>query len=136
MPATRPAPTLTVTLPIPSGQLGPNGRAHWRKKHELFKAAKNIGMIHLRAVANSQLYFWPMDRQMNLDVLWVAKQQQHLPDVDNLMARLKPYLDGGQGVLYENDRQVQVRSIRREVGSNPRVELTFEAAVQEGGDGT
>jgi Holliday junction resolvase RusA-like endonuclease len=127
---------ICVTLPIPSGQLGPNGRVHWRKKHELFKAAKyeaHYAIWPLLVERKHTTWTGPVD----VDILWVVKSKAHICDVDNLMARVKPYFDGGQSAgLYENDRQVQVRSIRREVGSNPRVELTFEAVAQEGGDGT
>lgn len=128
MPAPR---TLTVTLPIPSGQLGPNGRAHWGEKNRLFQAAKQEAfteMYRLLGPLAFGLLRSPLQGAVNLDVLWVAKQQNHLPDVDNLLARLKPYLDAGQQVaLYENDKQVQIRSIRREVGKPARVELCFEA---------
>lgn len=128
MPAPR---TLRVTLPIPSGQLGPNGRAHWRKKHELFQEAKYEAFVamyrSLGPVAFGTLRS-PWTCPINLDVLWVVKNPAHICDIDNLCARIKPYLDAGQQVMfYENDRQVQIRSIRREVGKVARVELCFEA---------
>lgn len=130
MPRARAAATrLTVTLPIPSGQLGPNGRVHWRKKHQLFQQAKAEAWVLLHRELLRQEMLRPLWRgAVQVDVLWVAKQQNHLPDADNALARLKHVFDAGQAVmLYENDRQVQIRSIRREVGRLARVELTFEA---------
>jgi Holliday junction resolvase RusA-like endonuclease len=125
-----PRRSLTVVLPIPSGQLGPNGRVHWRKKHNLFQEAKSAAWVEFHNARTGPTWQGPV----HLDLLWVAQRQQWLPDVDQALARCKAYLDAGQGMVYMNDRQVQVRSIRREVGSNPRVELTFEAVAQEGGD--
>lgn len=122
---------LTVTLPIPSGKIGPNGRVPWRKKHLLFQTAKSVAffeMYRLFGPLAMGLLRSPLQGTVYLDVLWVVKNPAHIPDSDNLVARLKPYLDAGQQMaLYENDRQVQIRSIRREVGKPARVELTFES---------
>jgi Holliday junction resolvase RusA-like endonuclease len=127
-----PRRSLTVVLPIPSGQLGPNGRVHWRVRHGEFQRYKWEATCHIRNVPFVSRMDAPWQGAVQVDVLWVARQSNHLPDVDNLIARCKPYLDAGQAArLYANDRQVQIRSIRREVGKEPRVELTFSSEGEE-----
>ena len=125
MPASR---TLRVTLPIPSGQLGPNGRAHWRKKHALFQQYKQyayVEMLCLFTVQDVEPPHWA--GTVWVDLTWQVSSRAHIPDVDNALARCKAYLDAGQAAgIYKDDRQVQMRSIIRRVGKPSQVELTFE----------
>ncbi len=119
---------ISVVLPIPSGQLGPNGRVHWRKRHTLFQEAKYIARWDNLTAMRAEGGAFPWTGPVFVDLLWVTKSAAHIPDSDNALGRVKAYLDGGQDAgLYENDRQVSVRSIRRDVGTPARVELTFES---------
>lgn len=99
-----------IDLPWPAVELSPNARCHWRVKAEAFKAAKSIAYLEtLNAVGHVagtkdqlqlSLQFYPPDRRKY--------------DADNLLARIKAYIDGFSQALSINDSQFNPIIIRRE----------------------
>lgn len=63
---------------------------------------------------------WPTDGSYQVDVT-VRHSSKRPPDLDNI---LKTVLDGLQGVLYEDDRQVARVTCARKPGSSDLVSIT------------
>ena len=67
---------------------------------------------------------WPTDRQYKVSVWFYHQNRRALADVDNL---LKSILDGCQGSLWTNDKQVsEVHAWRMFDKDRPRVEVEVE----------
>jgi len=74
---------------LPDPMLSPNKRPHWRKKHKHASLAKEEAM--LRAIKAGR----PMNpyEKSHITVTFVAKDKRRR-DPDNLIASMKPYIDG------------------------------------------
>ena len=118
-----------ITLPCPPSVLGGNGRGGWRGKHHAFQQVKrDAGLMMRDRLAKAGL--WPFPEPVftgvvTLSVEWSTPNRAHFPDVDQLVARLKPILDAAQeGNIYANDRQVELGAVTRVVGPR-QVTVTF-----------
>lgn len=111
---------LTLTLPWPSAKLNPNRSkgVHWaatsglRKKaradaHLLTLGAMNAGRVPRGAVGLIAL------------TITFVQPDRRARDRDNLLAALKPSLDGLADALGVNDAQFDPVVLRREFGGKP-----------------
>lgn len=82
---------ITIRIPaVPTRDLSPNGRAHWRKKHRASQEIKNITMWAMKSYYLDMLPDTPW--QMNYTVAWGFGMKRW--DDDNLIAGLKAIRDG------------------------------------------
>lgn len=80
--------TVTFTVPLPSGKLGPNGRAHWREQARLKADYQEAVWIAAYADMNA-----PEDCPWAKAAVRYDWYSTHEPDADNAIARMKPALD-------------------------------------------
>ena len=90
--------TVEFFVPFPGSALSPNARGHWSKKAKAAKAYRNecgwtakcagIGKIDAQTLDVSMTFFPPSKRRY---------------DLDNLIARMKPGLDGIADVVGIDD---------------------------------
>lgn len=96
-----------ITIPIPPATLSKNGRAHWRTKHRAFQEAKDNAYAALCEELGA-LQVGDAGRLV-LDVIWRYSNQSHIPDADNIIARLSPAMDAAQFIgLVDNDRDISI----------------------------
>ena len=82
---------ITVRVPaVPTRELSPNGRVHWRKKHRVAQELKQITMWAMKSHYLDVLPDTPW--QMNYTVAWGFGMKRW--DDDNLIAGLKALRDG------------------------------------------
>ncbi len=109
---------LTVILPIPSYNMSPNGRGHWRKTSKLKQSAKVLARLSVLqvltgnpppcAIAYTLAYYWPATHR----------------DDDNAIASCKAYLDGIASALGIDDRTLRFRALIHNADrKTPRVEI-------------
>ena len=119
--------SLTVTLPLPTQILGPNGRAGWRAKHKAFQAAKTLAYCEFVNLMPNGRPEWP--DPISVIAKWYYKFGQP-PDIDNAISRLKVYGDSAEAAgVFLNDNQIirwDVTFVR--TTDEPHIELTFERA--------
>lgn len=121
--------TLELLLPVPDNIIGGNSRGYSRWKSKAFRQAK----VHAEGIIRATFINarrWPLVKPffvgpVTMDVEWSTPNPAHFPDVDNLVARLKPYLDAGEAQnVYTNDKQVELGTVTRVKGKR-QVTLTF-----------
>lgn len=123
---------IAVTLPWPSSKLNPNsskGR-HWASTSALRKQARNDALWTTKGAMLQRLLeklpvidFGP--GAVSLTVTFVQPDRR-ARDRDNLLAALKPSLDGVADALGINDSQFDPVTIKREFGGKPgmvRIEI-------------
>ena len=97
---------MTIRLPyLPSRVLSPNGRVHWRTKYAAAQSMKNDVMALVMEQGRPAS---PFPKAL-LTIRWEAKDNRRR-DLDNLLASMKPALDGlvAAGVL-EDDSAMRLR---------------------------
>ncbi len=116
-------------LPWPSAKLNPNQSKglHWGATSALRKKARNDA-AWLAKVAMSQHLLLGFDFGVGAVQLTVTfiQPDRRARDRDNLLAALKPSLDGVADALGLNDSQFDPVTIRREYGAKPgsvRIEI-------------
>lgn len=78
----------TILLPWPSRDLSPNSRVHWSKKAKAAKAARMYAFVRTlesKAMAG--------DGKVTLAVEFVKPSRRRM-DLDNMLASIKPMIDG------------------------------------------
>lgn len=114
---------LRITLPWPDAKLNPNRSKgmHWAGTAALRKKAReDAWRISSRALAFKTALstgFQPLGTHA-LSITFVQPDKR-ARDRDNLLAALKPSLDGMADALGINDSQFDPITIRREYGSKP-----------------
>ena len=98
--------TFHLTLPVPDQVLSPNARPHWAVKRRAVKAARELAWGEARA-----RWCWhgaPM-RRVRLALFWTIIGRR-CPDLDNLNASCKAYLDGiaDAGVIADDSARTVV----------------------------
>lgn len=93
-----------ITLPLPNKALSPNARVHWRSKANAVSEARWLAGEKARvAMAVVGTGTWTRARYTATFIFPDRRSR----DLDNLMAMLKPYLDGiADAGLVENDRSL------------------------------
>ena len=111
-----------INLPLPSKELSPNARGHWKSKLAIKNKAKCDAYYITKGEHSS---FTQSDR---LDCqLIVTKRTKALYDLDNIAATCKDYFDGVFMALGLDDSQIdRLTVIRGKIGeNNPGVVLTI-----------
>jgi hypothetical protein len=111
-------------LPWPSAKLNPNRSKglHWAATSTLRKDARHVAMLLTR-------HAMPASTQPLGDVpltITFVQPDRRARDRDNLLAALKPSLDGVADALGINDSRFEPVVIRREYGAKPgsvRIEI-------------
>lgn len=120
---------IAVTLPWPDPKLNPNRSkgVHWAATSKLRKDARTGAWQLTRVAASKTPWFSGAERAeaVPLTVTFIQPDRR-ARDRDNLLAALKPSLDGVADALGINDAQFDPVTIRREYGEKPgavRIEI-------------
>jgi crossover junction endodeoxyribonuclease RusA len=120
---------IAFTLPWPNAKLNPNRSkgVHWAATSNLRKAARTGAWQLARVAASKSTWFDGVERTgaIPLTVTFIQPDRR-ARDRDNLLAALKPSLDGVADALGVNDAQFDPVTIRREYGEKPglvRIEI-------------
>ena len=122
---------MIITLPWPDSRLNPNQSKgmHWAATASLRKSAKASGhfltMKALRETGAVRAGFQKAPAPVPLTITFVQPDRR-ARDRDNLLAALKPALDGVANALGINDSEFEPITIKREYGGKPgsvRVEI-------------
>jgi Holliday junction resolvase RusA-like endonuclease len=92
--------SIQISVPLPSKELSPNARVHWRVKAKATKSARQhsgtLGLAHGR----------PMWKSANVRCVFTFGDKRPR-DKDNLLASMKAYFDGlADAGIIENDSQL------------------------------
>lgn len=82
--------TYAISLPWPSPKLSPNARVHWRKKADASKTARHAAAMLTRAAIGPKKPGW---EHVSLAITFCPPDRRRR-DADNLIASLKPSMDG------------------------------------------
>lgn len=99
---------ITIIVSIPHASLSPNGRSHWRTKARIASEARSAAHWLAKDAA----------RKIKADLPWQAAtynihvrfKTARFQDQDNLIASLKPTLDGMCDAIGMNDRNLTLGS--------------------------
>lgn len=110
---------IEFTLPFPSTKLNPNQSKgmHWAATSKLRKDARQFAFVQARHVCCGQALFGDAG-DVALTVTFVMPDRR-ARDRDNLLAALKPSLDGVAEAIGVNDSRFEPITIRREFGARP-----------------
>jgi len=120
---------VTIVLPLPTGLMLPNRKAHWKAKREAFVTAKQLAW----ATALEAVMRIPGWRPISSCVVQYTfyGPDHRLRDPDNYAAACKPYLDGlvAAGLLLDDSNRVIKNSSGRfgqpdDKGPRTEVEIT------------
>ena len=122
-----------IQIPIPPATLSKNsGYGQWWTYHRAFKTAKQnayaalceeLGALQVGSVG-----------PLVIDAIWRYSNASHIPDADNMIARLSPVLDAAQFIgLVENDKDIQIGKLTaaRCRKGEERVMVRFRRAADE-----
>ncbi len=113
---------MKIVLPWPDAKLNPNRSkgAHWASTSTLRKQARNYAFWSTRGAMLQWLAECkqPLTGPQSLTITFVQPDRR-ARDRDNLLAALKPSLDGVADALGINDSQFDPITIRREYGAKP-----------------
>ena len=108
----------TITLPLPSRNLSPNGRLNWRIVAGFKKQARRLAALE----AFDQLEDFAL-KGYRLDFYWPTKRRR---DKDNAAAMCKAYLDGVADCTGQDDSEWDFDGVRFAIDrDNPRLEIVF-----------
>ncbi len=118
---------LTFQLPLPDRALSPNSRNHWAVKSKAVKAARATAKEEAGRVLSDARMDAPRWKVARMDVVVFLGPRNKQPDPDNLIASLKPYIDGlADAGIVENDKNLwPERPEIRRVERLPRIEITI-----------
>ncbi len=122
----------TVSLPIPSRKLSPNGRLHHYARAQANKNARYWGkMATLAAMSPTTNNSRPMWQEAEVTIRVVKPNKRNIMDDQNLIAACKAYIDGiCDAGLMANDKGLRWGPVTWDVEpgiakNKERVELTF-----------
>lgn len=123
------SPRAWLTVPLPSYRLSPNGTRHRMERHSLAQAARTDANLVARGLfPGARQPFFPPGRVVTLRVVVTTAKGQRRLDDDGLIGLLKSTVDGLQGPLIHDDRQIVWTGITWERGTGRggtvRLELT------------
>ena len=115
---------IAVTLPWPSAKLNPNRSKglHWGATSALRKQARDGAALLTRSAMQGQAV---AAGAIALTITFIQPDRR-ARDRDNLLAALKPSLDGVADALGVNDARFDPVTLRREYGAKPgavRIEI-------------
>lgn len=125
---------MKIILPWPDAKLNPNRSKgmHWASTTALRKSARtSAGFLAHQAMAADRGSLRGSPDTLPLTITFVQPDRR-ARDRDNLLAALKPSLDGVADALGVNDSQFDPITIRREYGPKPgSVVIEIEPAGQK-----
>jgi crossover junction endodeoxyribonuclease RusA len=115
---------IAIILPWPSAKLNPNRSKglHWGATSALRKQARDGAALLTKGAMQGQAV---SAGAIALTITFIQPDRR-ARDRDNLLAALKPSLDGVAGALGVNDARFDPVTLRREYGSKPgavRIEI-------------
>ena len=114
---------ITLTLPWPDKRLSPNARICRQAKANAVSEARSTATV---LTLEAGYYTAPEGAKLTLK-FYPPDNRRH--DLDNLIARMKPYLDGIFDALDCNDHEIlDIHASRESKLKGGAVELTLEAA--------
>lgn len=112
--------SLTIVLRLPPAVLSPNGRPHWRTKHQATKTARAQAKFNTLNLLRG--HEPPKPVGYSLRYFWAGMHR----DDDNAIASAKAYLDGICEALRMDDRELRFRELHHESDKlKPRLEITL-----------
>lgn len=122
---------IAVTLPWPSAKLNPNrsNGGHWSSTSALRKSARAQAQMLVAGVMQACSVARGAAGPLALTITFIQPDRR-ARDRDNLLAALKPSLDGVADALGVNDAQFEPVLLRREYGAKPgavRIEIARPA---------
>ena len=112
----------TIRLPYTKPPLNLNDRMHWRRKAQIVKAVRSY-------VGGMAIYMKPY-QTVRVELHYVPRDKRRR-DADNLVATLKPCLDGlvDAGVIADDSPEYVTWTVHIDAPSaDPHLYLTVEAA--------
>ena len=118
---------LTFQLPLADRSLSPNARPHWAVKAKAKKLARALASKEAGRVLCEARMEPPRWCKAGMKAVFFLLPKQQQPDPDNIMAMLKPYIDGlADAGIVANDKNLwPERPEVRRVERLPRVEITI-----------
>lgn len=95
----------------PCYEMSPNGRLHWGQKARLVRKVRTSSKLLTLAVVRAYAEFEGFEPN-EYDITWYYTYGVE-PDEDNVVARLKPILDGCADALKVNDRDWHLGVLER-----------------------
>lgn len=89
-----------LTIPWVDARLSPNARKHWRVKSEAVSEARQYARITAAVLCGD---YTPKDCCLNVNIAPPDKRRR---DVDNVLASLKPTIDGMADALGIDDNTI------------------------------
>ena len=130
-------PLLTIELPLPPQEIRPNARVHWGRKAKRVKEyrsrAKHAALqILLEGGGRNELVTLIPVSRASVRITMLNKTARKM-DQDNLIASMKPALDGlTDAEIWTDDRDVTILSpVRGKDADNPRIILEVFCDEQE-----
>ena len=121
---------LTITLPPPPKALRPNYRLVWQAKLKPKKEARDLAEKETKEVLLSAGGIPQGYVPTGYAVRWYYRLGV-APDVDNVLASCKAYIDGVCDALGVNDRDLECRGIGRVKAKAAYIELLIYLGRQE-----
>lgn len=126
--STAPQGAFSLVVSLPNYRLSPNGSRNRHERARLAKAARAEAANACLAIPSHSRPLWPRGMVLATATIVLPKGQRKL-DQDGAIGLLKATLDGCQGLVVGNDRQVEWGPIAWERDARLRagiVRLTFE----------
>lgn len=117
---------IRIELPWPDHRLSPNARLHWAEKARAVKQARS--MSAWEAVANRSLERCKGAERLSVGVTFNPPDERRR-DTDNMLASIKPYLDGIVDVVGVDDSRWAISLQRSEPVKGGRVVVEIEVAA-------
>lgn len=84
--------TVIINIPmLPPSECSPNYRGHWAKKARAVKALREAAML---CALNDTKFARPQYEKVELSITLVVRDARYYRDPDNMIASLKPAIDG------------------------------------------
>jgi len=114
-----------ITIPMPPKELSPNGRTHWAKKARLVRAERMRACVLALSCKHAGYGFPWSSATVTIEARFKTVRFQ---DFDNILASLKPSLDGFQDAgIVTDDNHFEIGKITRiKDKENPGITITIE----------
>lgn len=106
-----------VVVPWPHRYLSPNSRVNWKAKCQISRRARKVGSLLAKEIFGCGFKASPQDKRICVKLITHAYDRRQR-DEDNIIASLKPWLDGIADGINVNDAAFHFLPL--EVGSTKR----------------
>lgn len=115
----------TILLPWPSRELSPNSRVHWSKKAKAAKYARLYAFVRTKESKRAV----PATGKITLSIEFVKPSRRRM-DLDNMLASLKPHIDGiAQGLGVDDSRFRYLLDVAEEPVKGGVVRVSIQGAL-------